>query len=70
MRRLLLSSLLLAAHPAFADPDDAAHRADRARTRQLNGQAAAVVGRRDAWNERSLSSYRSARARYAHEMAD
>ena len=69
MRRILLCSLLCVSYPAFADPDDAAHRADRARTRQLNNQAASVVGRRDARDLDKFSAYRVARARYAREMA-
>jgi hypothetical protein len=69
MRGLSCCILLLAAHPALADPDDAAHRADRARTRQLNNQAAAVVGRRDARDRDTLSSYRTAQARYARQLA-
>ena len=71
MRRLLLlPSLLIIAGPALADPNDAAHRADRARTRQLNHGAAAVVERRFAGNDRSIASYRRARARYEQKMAD
>jgi hypothetical protein len=70
MRRILLCSLLCVSHPAFADPNDAAHRADRARTRWLNSQAATVAGRRDARNWDSLSAYRAARARYARRLAD
>lgn len=71
MRRLLLlPPLLIVATPALADPDDAAHRADRARTRQLNNSAAAVVERRFAGNDRSIAAYRSARARYERQMAD
>ena len=67
---LLLPPLLIAASPALADPNDAAHRADRARTRQLNNSAAAVVQRRFAGNDRSIASYRKARARYEREMDD
>jgi len=67
---LLLPSLLLVASPALADPNDAAHRADRARTRQLNNGAAAVVERRFAGNDRSIAAYRRARARYERRMDD
>jgi len=68
MHRVLLLSLLFLPGPALADPDDAAHRADRARTRQLNNRAAAVVDRRFAGNDRSLSDYRRARASYERQM--
>jgi hypothetical protein len=71
MRRLLLlPSLLIVAGPALADPNDAAHRADRARTRQLNHSAAAVVERRFAGNDGRIAAYRKARARYEREMDD
>jgi hypothetical protein len=65
---LLLPSLLIIASPALADPNDAAHRADRARTRQLNHGAAAVVQRRFAGNDGRIAAYRKARARYDREM--
>jgi hypothetical protein len=67
---VLLPSLLIVASPAPADPDDAAHRADRARTRQLNNRAAAVVDRRFAGNDSRIAAYREARARYEREMDD
>ena len=67
---LLLPSLLIVARPALADPNDAAHRADRARTQQLNNRAGAVVQRRFASNDRSVAAYRQARARYEREMDD
>ena len=67
---LLLSPLLIIASPASADPNDAAHRADRARTRQLNNGAAAVVQRRFAGNDGRIAAYRKARARYEREMDD
>jgi hypothetical protein len=67
---LLLSPLLIIASPAPADPNDAAHRADRARTRQLNNSAAAVVRRRFAGNDGRIAAYRKARARYEREMDD
>ena len=70
MRSVLLPCLLLVASPAVADPDDAAHRADRARTQQLNNSAAAVVNRRFAGNDGRLADYRRARARYEREMDD
>jgi len=67
---LLLPPLLLIAGPALADPNDAAHRADRARTRQLNNRAASVVHRRFAGNDGRVAAYRKARARYEREMDD
>jgi hypothetical protein len=67
---LLLPPLLILAAPASADPNDAAHRADRARTRQLNNGAASVVARRFASNDRSIADYRRARARYERQMDD
>jgi hypothetical protein len=67
---LLLPALLTIAGPALANPNDAAHRADAARTRQLNNQAAAVVERRFAGNDSRVSAYRRARARYEREMDD
>jgi uncharacterized membrane protein YccC len=70
MRRVLLLSLLILPGAALADPDDAAHRADRARTRQLNNRAAAVVVRRFAGDDQRESDYRQARARYEREMDD
>jgi hypothetical protein len=66
----LLPSLLLVAGPALADPNDAAHRADRARTRQLNNGAAAVVQRRFAGNDGRIAAYRKARARYERKLDD
>jgi hypothetical protein len=69
-RLLLLPPLLIIASPALADPNDAAHRADRARTRQLNNGAAAVVDRRFAGNDSRAAAYRRARARYEREMDD
>jgi hypothetical protein len=70
MRCVLLPCLLLAASPAVADPNDAAHRADRARTQQLNNRAAAVVARRFAGNDSREADYRRARARYERQMDD
>jgi hypothetical protein len=67
---LLLPPLLFVAGPALADPNDAAHRADAERTRQLNNRAAAVVERRFAGNDSRISAYRQARMRYEHEMDD
>jgi hypothetical protein len=67
---LLLPPLLIIASPVLADPDDAAHRADRARTRQLNSSAAAVVERRFAGNDGRVAAYRKDSARYEREMDD
>jgi len=65
---LLLPSLLILASPVLADPNDAAHSADRARTRQLNNRAGAMVERRFAGNDSRITAYRRARARYEREM--
>ena len=64
MLPLLLLSLLSAA------PEDAAHRADRLRTEQLNRDAAAVVARRDTGNSGGQAAYRAARLRYERQMAE
>jgi hypothetical protein len=62
---LVLALALLAADP----PEDAAHRADRLRTEQLNRAAAAVGARRDQRNADAQADYRAAQVRYEAEMA-
>jgi hypothetical protein len=59
--------LFALASPAFASPqnnDDAAHRADRARTRQLNAAAAKVVAGRNHRNLEAQERYLDRRADY------
>jgi len=69
MKRLvLLIAIAAASAPALAE--DAAHRADRLRTEQLNRTAAAVVDRRMRRNADGQASYRDAQADYARRMAD
>lgn len=87
MRFVLASLLLLATSAASAQvEEDAAHRADRLRTEQLNRDAAAAIARRDRANADLLRRdqarnedqayreterrYRAARAQYERELAD
>jgi hypothetical protein len=59
--------LLALVGPAVASAqniDDAAHRADRARTRQLNAAAGKVVDSRNRRNSDAQESYRERRADY------
>ncbi|MFW2828798.1 hypothetical protein [Sphingomonas sp. ID0503] len=60
------AALLLLAAP---QAEDAAHRADRERTEQLNRQAAKIVERRQARNADAREDYRDADARYQRQMA-
>lgn len=72
MRSLvLLPALSLAAFSALAHAgeEDAAHRADRLRTEQLNRSAAATVERRDRQNARIRKGGDDAMARYQRELA-
>ncbi len=50
-------------------PEDAAHRADRLRTIELNERARAAVGHRDKGNEAVRESNRAAQERYERERA-
>jgi hypothetical protein len=70
MLRLIILSLstLLAATPALAE--DAAHRADRLRTQQLNADAQAVVDQRNRSNARKRRTGAAAHERYQRELAD
>jgi hypothetical protein len=64
----LLLALLMSA--AISDePLDAAHRADRDRTRALNRDAGKHVTRRLDRNDANEAAYRAARARYEADMA-
>ncbi|MDB5689201.1 MAG: hypothetical protein JWL91_1077 [Sphingomonas bacterium] len=61
--------LLLAAADGDARPnEDAAHRADRLRTEQLNRSAGSVVDRRNRRNADGQARYRQAQADYARRM--
>jgi len=66
-RHLLLFALLL---PSVAQAEDAAHRADRLRTQELNERARAVASRRDHGNAEQRNAYRTARDRYERRMAE
>jgi hypothetical protein len=70
MTRPLAVILLLAAAAGSvpAKAEDAAHRADRLRTEQLNRAAAAKVDRRIQTNVAAQARFRDARADYAREM--
>jgi Ni/Co efflux regulator RcnB len=69
MHRIVIALLIIAAveAPAVAG-EDAAHRADRLRTEQLNRRAGAVVDRRNGRNAAGQERYRQARADYALKM--
>ena len=67
--RALAPLLILVALPAHALEEDAAHRADRQRTEQLNRQAGAVVARRDRANDKAQDRYQDAMADYREKMA-
>lgn len=68
MRPLPLIVLVLLAAPVSAE-EDAAHRADRLRTEQLNRQAASVVARRDRQNAQVRKGGDDAMDRYQRELA-
>ncbi|KRB81222.1 hypothetical protein ASE00_14575 [Sphingomonas sp. Root710] len=70
MTRPLLILALLAVTPAFAQPEDAEHRADRLRTIELNKRAQAVVDRRDRGNADVRAQNRRAMERYERERAE
>jgi hypothetical protein len=61
------AALLLLAPPLHAE--DAAHRADRLRTEQLNRGAGKVVNQRNRGNAEGQARYRDAQADYARQMA-
>jgi hypothetical protein len=62
------AALLVAAMPLHAE--DAAHRADRLRTEQLNRGAGKVVDQRNRSNAEGQARYRNAQADYARRMAE
>ncbi|MBV9843045.1 MAG: hypothetical protein JOY99_16190 [Sphingomonadaceae bacterium] len=67
--RLLFAMWLMSSAAAFAQaPDDAAHRADRAAVRQLNGGVMAQVARRDAADQAKFDRYRAASAEYQRAL--
>ena len=68
IRKLLALSMLIAA-PAFAQAEDAAHRADRLRTIELNRRAQSAVDRRDHANADIRDSGRHAQENYEHQRA-
>jgi Ni/Co efflux regulator RcnB len=70
IRLLLVTIALAAAMPAFAQAEDAAHRADRLRTIELNRRAQAVVDRRDRANANVRQSNREAMERYERRRAE
>jgi len=71
MIRPLLILSLLTTLPAVlhAQPEDAAHRADRLRTIELNRRAQGVVDRRDRSNADVRAANRRAMERYERQRA-
>lgn len=71
MPRPIFILSLLATLPAVAhaQPEDAAHRADRLRTIELNRRAQGVVDRRDQGNADVRETNRKAMERYERERA-
>jgi hypothetical protein len=70
MRILLSLMLALAPAAALAQSDaDAAHRADRLRTAELNRRATRAVDHRNAGNDAAIARYRDAQAAYQRERA-
>lgn len=69
---MLIAMMMLAAVGNGVDPgvdsDDAAHRADKARTEQLNRAAAARVDRRDKANGDAQDRYDDARRAYQRQL--
>jgi hypothetical protein len=70
IRLLLALSALAIAIPATARAEDAAHRADRLRTIELNRRAEAVVDRRDRGNANVAETNRKAMERYERQRAE
>jgi hypothetical protein len=71
LRHLVLLVAALSPAAAFGqDLDDAAHRADRSRTRQLNDYAGSVVDARNRRNADAQARYRAERAAYERRMDD
>ena len=68
MRILFALMLVLAPAAAFAQTDeDAAHRADRHETEDLNRSAARAVDQRNAANAATLARYQDAREAYQRQ---
>jgi hypothetical protein len=68
MRILFALMLSLAPTAALAQADeDAAHRADRQTTEDLNRSAARAVDQRNAANDATLARYRDAREAYRRQ---
>jgi hypothetical protein len=68
MRILFALTLALIPAVALAQPDeDAAHRADRQTTEDLNRSAARTVDQRNAANDQTLARYRAAREAYQRQ---
>ena len=61
---------MLIASPALAQAEDAAHRADRLRTIDLNHRAQSVVDRRDRSNAGIRDSGQEAQERYERQRAE
>lgn len=68
--RYVLTILLLTFTVTAAKAEDAAHRADRLYTQDLNRRAKAASERRDVHVAEPAGSYAAARARYERQMAD
>lgn len=62
-------ALLLIAAPAVAQ-EDAAHRADRERTEQLNRQVSNATARHARANAQARDRYRAQRSAYQRSMAE
>lgn len=69
MRAVFVILLLVIPTVALAQ-EDAAHRADRLRTEQLNRQAAEGVARRDRQNARIREGGDAAMSRYQRQLAE
>lgn len=67
---IAFAALLLAQSADVDSYPDAAHRADQARTAELNRRAADQVGRRLSGNGKADADYQSARHRYEKAMAE
>jgi len=70
IRPLLALSILATASAALAQAEDAAQRADRLRTIELNRRAQGAVDRRDRANADIRESARRAQQRYERERAE
>ena len=65
---IALIALATASAASAQSGEDAAHRADRLRTQDLNRRAAAVVAHRDGRNADAEDAYANARERYERRM--